>query len=63
MRLQFLGAAQQVTGSQYFLESGNTRLMVDCGNKKAVEYNLCYCASLQVTDKQKNLCRHTFGIG
>jgi metallo-beta-lactamase family protein len=30
-RLSFLGAARTVTGSQYLLEAGPTRLMVDCG--------------------------------
>ncbi len=31
MRLQFLGAARQVTGSRYVLEAGGLRLMIDCG--------------------------------
>jgi metallo-beta-lactamase family protein len=30
-RLSFLGAARTVTGSQYLVEAGPTRLMVDCG--------------------------------
>ncbi|MDI6774702.1 MAG: MBL fold metallo-hydrolase [Verrucomicrobiota bacterium] len=30
-RLVFQGAAGNVTGARYFLESGNTRLLVDCG--------------------------------
>jgi metallo-beta-lactamase family protein len=30
-RLTFLGAARTVTGSQYLLEAGRARLMVDCG--------------------------------
>jgi len=30
-KLKFLGAAQNVTGSRYCLEVGNTRLLVDCG--------------------------------
>ncbi|MBI3932464.1 MAG: MBL fold metallo-hydrolase [Acidobacteria bacterium] len=30
-RLTFLGAARTVTGSQYLLEEGDARLMVDCG--------------------------------
>jgi metallo-beta-lactamase family protein len=30
-RLTFLGAARTVTGSQYLLEAGSSRLMVDCG--------------------------------
>jgi metallo-beta-lactamase family protein len=31
MRLGFLGAAQTVTGSEYLLESGAGRVLVDCG--------------------------------
>lgn len=31
IRLSFLGAAQNVTGSQYLLETENIRLLVDCG--------------------------------
>ena len=31
MKLTFLGAAGSVTGSKYLLESGGTRIMVDCG--------------------------------
>ena len=30
-RLTFLGAAKTVTGSQYLVETGSTRIMVDCG--------------------------------
>ena len=30
-RLGFLGAARTVTGSQYLLEAGDRRLMIDCG--------------------------------
>ncbi len=29
--MQFLGAARQVTGSQYYLEADGVRLLVDCG--------------------------------
>ena len=30
-RLTFLGAARTVTGSQYFLEAGGSRILIDCG--------------------------------
>ena len=31
MKLKFLGATRQVTGSAYFLEAGGLKLLVDCG--------------------------------
>lgn len=31
VKLQFLGAARQVTGSQYYVEADGARLMIDCG--------------------------------
>lgn len=37
MRLTFLGAAGTVTGSKYLLESGKTRILVDCGLYQGVK--------------------------
>jgi hypothetical protein len=31
MKLHFLGANRQVTGSRYCLEIGETRILIDCG--------------------------------
>ncbi len=31
MKLQFLGATRQVTGSRYYLEAGPARFLIDCG--------------------------------
>ena len=31
MRLSFLGAAEEVTGSCYLVETGSARFIVDCG--------------------------------
>jgi metallo-beta-lactamase family protein len=39
IRLSFLGAAQNVTGSQYLVETDNTKLLVDCGLYQERELN------------------------
>ena len=31
MKLQFLGAARQVTGSQYYVEADGAKILIDCG--------------------------------
>jgi metallo-beta-lactamase family protein len=31
MKITFLGGTQTVTGSKFLLESGSTRILVDCG--------------------------------
>jgi metallo-beta-lactamase family protein len=38
VKIKFLGAAQQVTGSSYFLEAGGLRIIVDCGLYQEREY-------------------------
>ncbi len=38
MRLRFLGAQRQVTGSRYLLEAGGARILVDCGMFQEREY-------------------------
>jgi len=38
MRIQFLGAARQVTGSCYLVEVDGLRILVDCGLFQEREY-------------------------
>lgn len=38
MKLQFLGASRQVTGSRYYLEMDGARLLVDCGMFQERQY-------------------------
>jgi metallo-beta-lactamase family protein len=38
VKIKFLGAAQQVTGSSYLLEAGGIRIIVDCGLYQEREY-------------------------
>ena len=38
MRITFLGAAHEVTGSCYYLEAAGKRFLVDCGLKQGPNY-------------------------
>ena len=31
MKLQFLGATRQVTGSRYYLDAAGAKILIDCG--------------------------------
>ena len=38
MKIQFLGAIRQVTGSQYYLETDAAKVIVDCGMFQERDY-------------------------
>src|SRR3989338_10982588 len=38
MKLSFYGAVQQVTGSNFLLEHGNTKILIDCGLFQSSKY-------------------------
>ena len=40
IKLKFLGAAQNVTGSRYVIETGSARVLVDCGTYQERELNV-----------------------
>src|SRR3990167_9717975 len=44
MKITFLGATEEVTGSKYFIETADTKILVDCGlfqdNKRNSTRNL-----------------------
>jgi len=39
MKIKFLGATRQVTGSSYFLEAGGVKILVDCGLFQERDYS------------------------
>lgn len=52
MKIKFLGAAQQVTGSCYFLEAGELCILIDCGMYQERKYRKRNWAPFQI-DPQK----------
>ena len=39
MRIRFLGATRQVTGSSYFLDAGGLKILIDCGLFQERDYS------------------------
>jgi len=39
MKIKFLGATRQVTGSSYFLDAGGVKILVDCGLFQERDYS------------------------
>jgi len=39
MKIKFLGATRQVTGSSYFLDGGGVKILVDCGLFQERDYS------------------------
>ena len=39
MKLKFLGATHQVTGSSYFLDAGGVKILIDCGMFQERDYS------------------------
>ena len=38
MKLMFIGADHEVTGSCHYLEAAGLKILVDCGMKQGVDY-------------------------
>jgi metallo-beta-lactamase family protein len=39
MKIKFLGATHQVTGSSYFLDAGGVKILIDCGLFQEQDYS------------------------
>ena len=54
MRLTFIGADHEVTGSCHFLEVGNTKVLIDCGMEQG--NNIYQNAELPVGYHEMTMC-------